>query len=179
LLPQLHGKVKVQEAYLFRYRYPHRAKESTDGGLNRIATQPHCLLEYPVRSQYPHLIWPTIAHKHPVKTSKKQIANAVLTFPSAFYFNIPIQHLFNLVTTEKSSDQTSPTKTGQIAATELLFYLSNFFIAFCGLLGYSNFHFLSASFVVLVVFLYAYLYYIWRHFSLKIFYFVHNLGSKL
>ena len=168
LLPQLHDKIKVQGADLFRYRNLHRAEKSANCRLNRKTTESHYLLKYLVSAQYLHMIGPAIPQEHPVQTSHKQSAETVLACPAAFYLDLLIQHLFNPVALEKSLNQPSATKTRQVAPRELLSYRDGFLaFTFCILLRYSLFHLLSASFVVLLVFRMPFYYYIWRHFCLE------------
>jgi len=167
LLPQLHDKIKVQSADLVGHRYPHTGQKSAHSGLNRETTQSHYLLKYLVCAKYLHLVGPAITEQHPVQTPDNQGTCTVFAFSATFYLHLLIYHLLNLMPLKESSDQPNTTKTSQVATSELFLYPDNLSFAFRGLLRYTLFHLLSASFVVLVVSSMPFYYYIWRHFCLE------------
>ena len=151
-VPQLHDKVKVQSPDLVGHRYLHRGQKSADSRLNRKTTEPHYLLKYLVNTQDLHMIGPAVAQKHAIETGHKQLTHTVLALSTALYFDVSVKHLLNPIATEKSSDQPGTAKVRQITSIESFSYLDYLSFAFWRLLRYCLFHFLSASFVVLVFF---------------------------
>ena len=112
------------------------------------------------------MVWPPVAQEYAVKTAYKYSAGRIFSGLSPFDFHPALKQLLDLMPLEKSPDQSTASKPGQILAGKFFLHTISLRVVIGSFLMYTLFHLLSASFVVLVVFCIPLFYYIWRHFSL-------------